>query len=144
MKATSPVIAGLEAYEQVIAENQPQFIPLPVLNGLDGRVISRWELTADELNALNHGQSIFLSVMAASGFPPVDLFVMSWDETQADEVRNNMRLDGQMELRLMHEEIKRVHDQYAELCKKYESRIKDIHENKSQAEAQGNGANSNQ
>ena len=44
----------------VYAEDQPQYKPLPSLRTPDGRVVSQWRPTAEELAALNRGQPITL------------------------------------------------------------------------------------
>lgn len=42
------------------AEHQPEYITLPSLRTPDGRVISQWQPTRDELDAINRGQPITL------------------------------------------------------------------------------------
>lgn len=44
------------------AENQPEYIPLPVLRCVDGRVISQWRLTDQEREKIAAGSDVFLTV----------------------------------------------------------------------------------
>ena len=45
MKPMTPVVAGFEEYETVIAKDQEEYLDLPALVLQDGRVITRWRLT---------------------------------------------------------------------------------------------------
>ncbi len=44
------------------AENQPEYQPLPSLKTLDGRVITQWRPSKQELEALNGGQPLTLVI----------------------------------------------------------------------------------
>lgn len=46
----------------VYAENQPEYSPLPVFRTPDGRVISAWRPTPKELELLNNGEAIYLTL----------------------------------------------------------------------------------
>ncbi len=46
----------------VYAENQPQFLPLPVWRRQDGRVVSRWRLTWRERIAALRGRPVYIEV----------------------------------------------------------------------------------
>jgi hypothetical protein len=48
--------------EVVYAEDQPQYHPLPSLRTPDGRVVSQWLPTAEELDALMRGQPLTLVI----------------------------------------------------------------------------------
>lgn len=69
MKPIGPVFAdGRElpsnARELNIAEKQPQYEPLPavVLDSPQGEVITRWELTDDEIKKITETRSVYLIV----------------------------------------------------------------------------------
>lgn len=44
MKPISPVIKKLKQFEVILAKNQPEYLPLPVLQ-VDNYTISRWKFT---------------------------------------------------------------------------------------------------
>lgn len=46
----------------VYAKDQPEYLPLPVMRSVDGRVVSRWTLTDEEREAILAGADIFLTV----------------------------------------------------------------------------------
>ena len=55
--------AVLPPHEEVtFARNQPQYRPLPtvILDGREGRVISRWTLSPEERAAIAAGEDIYL------------------------------------------------------------------------------------
>lgn len=63
MQPTSPVLPGYNLPEIKFAENQPEFQTLPAVRTQDGLVLSRWEPTPEELQALTTGTaSLFLFV----------------------------------------------------------------------------------
>jgi hypothetical protein len=63
MKAISPVLTPeLQPDEIVYAKNQPEYHPLPVLRSPEGIVMSRWQLTEAERQAVASGADILLSV----------------------------------------------------------------------------------
>lgn len=53
--------------EVIFAKDQPQYQPLPSMRTPDGRVITQWEPTADELEALMRGQSITIVMHTFNG-----------------------------------------------------------------------------
>lgn len=42
------------------AKDQPEYLPLPTLASRDGRVVSRWQPTPEERQAISDGADIFL------------------------------------------------------------------------------------
>jgi hypothetical protein len=62
MTPKSPVIAGLERYEHVYGIGQLQYVPLPALRSPDGRVMSRWELTAKERQQIADGADVLVTL----------------------------------------------------------------------------------
>ncbi len=45
------------------AENQPEYIPLPVFRDTDGTLISCWKPTPEELKRINETGEVWVSVM---------------------------------------------------------------------------------
>ena len=84
MKPVSPVMPGFsEPYEFVLAENQPEYIPLPVVlvEGDDHRMYSRWEFSVEERGLIADGGSLLLSQMTfGHRFQPVSLQIVSKEE----------------------------------------------------------------
>lgn len=75
MKAISPVIAGHEAEEIVLAKNQPEYAPLPALP-IDGgqMVLTRWRFTWRERLQILFFCDLFLWVWTfGKPFQPVAL-----------------------------------------------------------------------
>lgn len=48
--------------KHILAENQPEYIPLPVLAHDDGRMISRWSFTPEERARIAAGEDLYLTV----------------------------------------------------------------------------------
>lgn len=44
-------------------ENQPQYIPLPVMKFPDGMMISCWELTDEEVEEIVKNKKLYISMM---------------------------------------------------------------------------------
>jgi hypothetical protein len=111
MQSSTPVIPGLEPYELKIGgpeANQPQYNTLHALRAPDGRVMSRWELTRDERTAIADGADIFLSISTnGQPYPPTLVQVMRADESFAEFVKNDMQLDDELALRVIHDDIVR-------------------------------------
>lgn len=91
-----PVIRGLERFEVVYAEHQPQYIPLRVLKASDpsGRVLSRWSPTDEQRRAISNGADIFLTqltfrnplqpvLLGVSGDPKPEEFGLILEQSQA-------------------------------------------------------------
>lgn len=65
MKPVSPVMIGFEnnTLEKRIAENQPQYQTLPALpmrSDLPGTILTRWEISDEELETLRETRSMYL------------------------------------------------------------------------------------
>lgn len=73
------VPAGSKAL--IIAENQQEYIAVPSVITPGHMVITRWELTADERDALIRGEDIFLTIWGTP-IRPVLLTVGSVDWTK--------------------------------------------------------------
>ena len=83
MNTVSPVIKGAEAHEIVLAKDQPQYIPMPVLClDVPGYpVLSRWRLTAEELQKVLDGADIVLTQLTFGNlFQPCHLQVVGPDD----------------------------------------------------------------
>lgn len=63
MKPVSPVVAGFEDHEILIAKDQPEYQTLPALVLSDKRVISRWQLTLWERLRLLWFGSLYLHTL---------------------------------------------------------------------------------
>jgi hypothetical protein len=63
--AVSPVIKGLEPFEQVLAKDQKEYSPLPILRGRGPNyiVMSRWTFTAEERAAIAAGSDLIIAQM---------------------------------------------------------------------------------
>lgn len=108
MDCKSPVIDSLAPYEIAFGgpeTAQPQYTPLHALCAVDGRMVSRWEPTATERQWIAAGADILLTVHAPGGFhPPVSVEIVDHTE-EAAWLRNDLRLDDQLALRMLHEDI---------------------------------------
>lgn len=62
MKPTSPVIKKFKEYEKVLAKDQPEYLPLPVLQ-IDNYTISRWKLTFWERLVILFTGNLYLQQM---------------------------------------------------------------------------------
>lgn len=64
MKPVSPVIPGSNLSEIRIAEHQAQYETLPAIEceGREGVMLSRWELTDEEIERIKETRSIYLYV----------------------------------------------------------------------------------
>lgn len=84
MEPVSPVFKGAEALEVTIAKNQPEYLPLPVIHGEDGRVTSRWRLSDEEREAIANGADIMYTVLSSGKVYPVMLYLADPDYPLAD------------------------------------------------------------
>lgn len=74
----SPVMPGSESIEVVLAKDQPEYNPLPVvyLDTESRAMISRWRLTQEERLAVGFGADIILTQLTfGNPFQPVHLQV---------------------------------------------------------------------
>lgn len=90
MKSASPVLPGHTSIpETVFGASQPQYTPIAavIVPGPEGEVITRWEFTEEEKEALANGASLYLSVLTfGRSFHPVLLRVATADQVM-DEPR---------------------------------------------------------
>lgn len=118
MQSSTPVIPGLEPYELKIGgpeAGQPEFRTLFALRAPDGRVISRWEFTPEEREAIAGGADMFLSICTnGQPYPPTLVQVMRPDEAFAESVKLDMQLDDELALRMIHDEIQRAQKAFQE------------------------------
>lgn len=108
MQPVSPVVIGLEPYEIVIGENQPDVIPLPSLCGPSPYYVktSRWHLDAEERALIAAGADIFLSQQSfGHAYQPTNLSItpvpgtlISMEELEA--VKMTLQLDEELNERL--------------------------------------------
>jgi len=78
----SPVVTGLEPYEVVYAEDQPEFTPLPALRSPAGLVATRWKLTDEDRERLMGECDIFLFVHTNNKpLQPVDIQLCHKDQS---------------------------------------------------------------
>jgi len=80
-----PVIDGLEHKEIVYAKDQPQYIALRTLvgNDKDRRVLSHWEPTPEQREAIAKGADIYLQLLTfGEPLQPILMFVSdgSWQD----------------------------------------------------------------
>ncbi len=80
MQSVSPVFTDAEVeYEQIIALDQPEYLPIAVMHGTrtDGSVanIVRFRLSDDERKAISEGADILLNELTSGHFTPVCLTV---------------------------------------------------------------------
>ncbi|MCK5017415.1 MAG: hypothetical protein KAS32_10145 [Candidatus Peribacteraceae bacterium] len=65
-----------EGMNVVLAEDQPQYIPLPVCKEADGKMTSVWKLTDEEKELIAKGGKVCLSQSTFNQpFQPVNLWV---------------------------------------------------------------------
>ena len=72
------VFVGQESFRKLsIAEVQPEFETLPAILSRDGNAVTiRYKLSPLELDKLNHGSDVFLTVLTMGGsIPPLMPFV---------------------------------------------------------------------
>jgi len=80
MKPVSPVIPGSEHVEVVLARDQPQYIPLPVvyLGGKSAPMVSRWRLSLKERLNIAMGADLVLTQLTFGQlFQPVHLQIVT-------------------------------------------------------------------
>lgn len=84
-----PVLIGEEEREVVYAKNQPEYIPLRTLRGMnhEGRVLSRWTPTEEQRKAIAEGKDIFLVLLTFHG-PLAPSMMLIGDDSNAQELRD--------------------------------------------------------
>jgi hypothetical protein len=74
MNPISPVLPGSKPYEFILAKDQKQYISLPALYFEDpiGRIITRWQFTQEERDAIAAGADLLFSQLTfGEKFQPV-------------------------------------------------------------------------
>jgi hypothetical protein len=80
-----PVIKGLEQHERTYAKDQPEYKPLRCLvSPVQGRVLSRWDLTEEQRKAVAEGADIFL-VCCTFGKPLQPILMAVGDDNYKEE-----------------------------------------------------------
>jgi hypothetical protein len=73
MRAVSPDIPG--CHEQVIAEDQPEYMPIPVAilpHDLGRNLLTRWRFTPEERAAIAAGADLYVGQLNGGGpFTPI-------------------------------------------------------------------------
>lgn len=89
MRPASPVIPGMEIDEVIYAADQPQYQPLPAFKCVNGKILTRWELTEDEKKLVCEQGYLYLAVSTfnqplqpvyLSATPPGSIEYVDWDE----------------------------------------------------------------
>lgn len=83
MQPENPVLPGHE--QMMFAADQPEYFPLPAirLESREGEVITRWKPNAEELAALNNGESVYLSIWTfGRSLQPINLRVATPEEIE--------------------------------------------------------------
>lgn len=64
MKPVAPVIPGADLAHIIFGAAQPDYIPLPAIrvDGSEGEVITRWELSDEDRARLAAGGSVYLRI----------------------------------------------------------------------------------
>lgn len=132
MQPTRPVCEGLELYEKTLGgpeNNQPEYIPLPVLRSPDGRVMSRWTLTDEERKAVAGGADVCLMLYGCHGqTPPSMLYVTATNPSHTPEhLRECMMLDDEMELRSLGNRIRDAEEEMQKAQDAFSTKTKEIH-----------------
>lgn len=89
MKPVSPVIPGMQIDEVVYAADQPQYQPLPAFKCVNGKILTRWELTDEERRLIAEQGYIYLAVSTfnqplqpvyLSATPPDSIAYVDWHD----------------------------------------------------------------
>src|ERR1700689_1963791 len=86
MTPVSPVLSAEFVSREIIhAKDQPQYRPLPSIRSSGGVVLTRWELTEDERDAIAAGADLYLSCWTFNQpLQPVKLEIVSCDKDLLD------------------------------------------------------------
>ena len=68
----------------VIAEHQPEYLPLPSVRTPDGQVITRWALSDEERAAIVRGEDVFVTLLSHGAIIPLFLTVGPVNWTRRD------------------------------------------------------------
>ncbi|MFZ0662144.1 MAG: hypothetical protein WAM66_05585 [Acidobacteriaceae bacterium] len=101
----SPVVPGLEPYEIVYANNQPQYAPLAVLRSPAGVTLSRWALSQEERTAIAAGADLYLSVQlylsVHTGFQPLQpISIQVARAPDPEQVEHDWELKRELDMRV--------------------------------------------
>lgn len=101
----SPVVPGLEEYEQIWKSKDPNVVPLPLLRskGPEYKVYSRWVLTDAERKLVLEGADIYLVQQThGNSFQPSALVVNKASDNEANKgaVLELLGLDEELNERL--------------------------------------------
>lgn len=89
MRPVSPVIPGVEMDEVVYAADQPQYQPLPAFKCVNGKILTRWEMTDEEKRLVAEQGYIYLAVSTfnqplqpvyLSATPPDAIDYVDWED----------------------------------------------------------------
>jgi hypothetical protein len=89
MKPVSPVIPGVDIDEVVYAADQPEYQPLPAFKCVNGKILTRWELSEDERKLVSEQGYLYLAVSTfnqplqpvyLSATPPDSIKYVDWHE----------------------------------------------------------------
>jgi len=89
MKPVSPVIPGVLMDEVVYAADQPEYQPLPAFKCVNGKILTRWELTEEEKRLITEQGYVYLAVntfnqplqpVYLSATPPDSIDYVDWNE----------------------------------------------------------------
>jgi len=83
MKAINPPIAGCENVTVMLGASQPEYNPLPalVLKTQERHVITRWEFSDEEREAIANGADLVIQTLTfGHAFQPINMQVLDRDE----------------------------------------------------------------
>lgn len=99
MKPASPVIPGVLMDEVVYAADQPEYQPLPAFKCVNGKILTRWELTEDEKRLVAEQGYVYLAVSTfnqalqpvyLSATPPDSIDYIDWDQVPDDVIASRI------------------------------------------------------
>ncbi|HEY6244561.1 MAG TPA: hypothetical protein VIX17_11465 [Pyrinomonadaceae bacterium] len=91
MQPVSPVIPGTDIDEVVYAADQPQYRPLPAFKCLDGKILTRWQMSEAEKKLICEQGYIYLAVstfneplqpVMLAATPPDNIETVDWEEAR--------------------------------------------------------------
>lgn len=99
MKPVSPVIPGVEMDEVVYAADQPEYQPLPAFKCINGKILTRWELTDGEKRLVTEQGYIYLAVntfnqplqpVFLSATPPDSIEYVDWEKVPENVIASKI------------------------------------------------------
>lgn len=99
MKPVSPVIPGVEMDEVVYAADQPEYQPLPAFKCVNGKILTRWEMSAEEKRLVAEQGYIYLAVSTfnqplqpvyLSATPPDSIDYVDWEDVPPDVIASRI------------------------------------------------------